>query len=84
MRHIYILGLYIERRSAVHVLWRTVLAASEGSLFLCTHEESPGERALVALSPTLESLKLVCTAIRPSKPIIPLLLGAGAQSFPSL
>ena len=62
-----------ERRSAVHVLWRTVLAGSVARvfLFLCTREESPGDRALVALSPTLDSLMLVCTAISPSKPIIP-------------
>jgi len=73
MRHIYIPGLYMKGRSAVHVLWRTVLAGSVARvfLFLCTREESPGDRALVALSPTLDSLMLVCTAISPSKPIIP-------------
>jgi hypothetical protein len=69
MRHIYIPGLYLKTFCGSRVggeqCWRNPLLGS--SFFLYIREESPGERALVALSPTLESLMLVCTAISPKQ-----------------
>jgi hypothetical protein len=68
----YILGLYMK------TFWGSlVVENSAGGIrcevrLLCTRKENPGERALVALSPTLESLVLILYCNQSKQPpIIP-------------
>jgi hypothetical protein len=78
----YILGLYIKTFCGSLVVEKSVGGIRcEGSSvsFIPVKKSFPGERALVALSPTLESLVLVCTAISPSNPLSSLLFGAGGR-----
>ena len=82
----YILRLYINTFCDSLVVENSVGCNPLRGSFVSfiPREENSGERALVALSPTLESLVLVCTAISPSNPHHPCRLvqaAGGSHSF---